>query len=108
MTNQYLQSQLSEEQNHSVVTAVYRESNERETSYYSQRQDGSFVEHRSYNSLSQMDPEPNAGDGVYLNSTTEFFPVDDQDEQVYLDQYSDGNSLHTNTVLRANIYASNL
>ncbi|KAF8930945.1 hypothetical protein BGZ58_007935 [Dissophora ornata] len=80
---------LSEEQNHSIVTAVYRESTERETSFYSQRQDGSFVEHRSFNSMSQMDPELDEIDGVYLNSTTEFFPVDDQDEQVYLEQYSD-------------------
>ncbi|KAG0023746.1 hypothetical protein BGZ80_008223 [Entomortierella chlamydospora] len=73
--------------NRSIIPAVYFD--ERETSRISQRQDGSFVEHRSYNSTSQLSPEQNVNDGIYLNSTTEFFPVDDQDEQVYLEQYSD-------------------
>ncbi|KAF9359980.1 hypothetical protein BGX26_010908 [Mortierella sp. AD094] len=73
--------------NRSIIPVVYFD--ERETSRISQRQDGSFVEHRSYNSTSQLNPEQNVNDGVYLNSTTEFFPVDDQDEQVYLEQYSD-------------------
>ncbi|KAF9436685.1 hypothetical protein BGZ76_003219 [Entomortierella beljakovae] len=71
----------------SIIPAVNLD--ERENSHYSQKINGSFVEHRSYNSISHVDSEPNANDGVYLNSTTEFFPVDDQDEQVYLEQYSD-------------------
>ncbi|KAF9114034.1 hypothetical protein BGX27_000302 [Mortierella sp. AM989] len=71
--------------NRSIAPAVFLD--EHETSRYSQKQDGSFVEHRSFNSTSQV--EPNMNDGIYLNSTTEFFPVDDQDEQVYLEQYSD-------------------
>ncbi|KAF9939272.1 hypothetical protein BGZ65_011035 [Modicella reniformis] len=79
---------LNYDQEQSVVT-VYRESDGLETSYYSQRPDGSLVEHRSYVSDSQLDPELYANDGVYLNSTTEFFPVEDQDEQVYLEEYAD-------------------
>ncbi|KAG0200621.1 hypothetical protein BGX28_006353 [Mortierella sp. GBA30] len=61
-----------------------------EVSRYSQKQDVSFVEQLSYASGSHVvEQEPNPGDAVYLNCTTEFFPIDDQDEQVYLDQYSD-------------------
>ncbi|KAK3847409.1 MAG: hypothetical protein J3R72DRAFT_164468 [Linnemannia gamsii] len=41
-------------------------------------------------SASQLELEHNLNEGVYLNSTTEFFPIDDQDEQVYLEQYSEG------------------
>ncbi|KAF9204778.1 hypothetical protein BGZ49_004875 [Haplosporangium sp. Z 27] len=73
--------------NRSIIPSVILD--ERETSRFSQKQDGSFVEHRSYNSTSQAVQESNANDGIYLNSTTEFFPVDDQDEEVYLEQYSD-------------------
>ncbi|CAO3567313.1 unnamed protein product [Mortierella alpina] len=61
-----------------------------EASRYSQRQDTSFVEQLSFVSGSHVVEQDNIpGDAVYLNCTTEFFPVDDQDEQVYLDQYSD-------------------
>lgn len=45
-------------------------------------------------SASQLELEQNLNDGVYLNSTTEFFPIDDQDEQVYLEQYSEGIEPH--------------
>ncbi|KAG0297384.1 hypothetical protein BGZ98_000617, partial [Dissophora globulifera] len=83
------EKRVSADRNQSIVTAVYCEPSVRETSYYSQRQDGSFVEHRSFNSTSHLDQELAVNEGEYLNSTTEFFPVDDQDEQVYLDQYSD-------------------
>ena len=74
------------------MTAVYHDVDGQEISYYSQRPDGSLVEHRSFISDSQQDSELNAndGDGIYLNSTTEFFPVEDQDEQVYLEEYADG------------------
>ncbi|KAF9570874.1 hypothetical protein EC968_001313 [Mortierella alpina] len=61
-----------------------------EASRYSQRQDTSFVEQLSFVSGSHVVEQDVApGDAVYLNCTTEFFPIDDQDEQVYLDQYSD-------------------
>ncbi|KAF9953435.1 hypothetical protein BGZ72_005409 [Mortierella alpina] len=64
--------------------------NPAETSRYSQRQDTSFVEQLSFVSGSHVVEQDNIpGDAVYLNCTTEFFPIDDQDEQVYLDQYSD-------------------
>lgn len=52
------------------------------------------MEHASYISASHVDmdqdQDQNQNDGVYLSSTTEFFPIDDQEEQVYLDRYSDG------------------
>ncbi|KAG0090988.1 hypothetical protein BGZ92_001710, partial [Podila epicladia] len=64
-----------------------------ERSRYSQKQELSFVEHASYISASHVDmdqdQDQNQNDGVYLSSTTEFFPIDDQEEQVYLDRYSD-------------------
>lgn len=37
-----------------------------------------------------QDQDQNQNEGMYLSSTTEFFPIDDQEEQVYLDRYSDG------------------
>ncbi|KAF9349665.1 hypothetical protein BGX34_001669 [Mortierella sp. NVP85] len=82
---------LSYGQEQFVVTAVYHDVDGQEISYYSQRPDGSLVEHRSFISDSQQGSELNAndGDGIYLNSTTEFFPVEDQDEQVYLEEYAD-------------------
>ncbi|KAF9133627.1 hypothetical protein BGW39_009355 [Mortierella sp. 14UC] len=76
--------------------AIFYEQSERDVSQISLKQDRSFVEQRSYveqrshMSASQPELEQNMNDGVYLNSTTEFFPIDDQDEQVYLEQYSDG------------------
>ncbi|KAF9186756.1 hypothetical protein BGZ51_001781 [Haplosporangium sp. Z 767] len=75
--------------NQPMVNYGRSEQNVHEISQYSQRQDGSFVEQRSYISTSLVEPEQNPNEGVYLNSTTEFFPIDDQDEQVYLDQYSE-------------------
>ncbi|KAG0255572.1 hypothetical protein BG011_005050 [Mortierella polycephala] len=75
--------------NQSMVDYGRNEQSVHEISHYSQRQDGSFVEQRSYISASPMEPEQNPNEGVYLNSTTEFFPIDDQNEQVYLDQYSE-------------------
>ncbi|KAG9327331.1 hypothetical protein KVV02_007107 [Mortierella alpina] len=61
-----------------------------EASRYSQKQDTSFVEQLSFVSGTHVVEQDNIpGDAVYLNCTTEFFPIDDQDEQVYLDQYSD-------------------
>ncbi|KAF9548924.1 hypothetical protein EC957_005276 [Mortierella hygrophila] len=69
---------------------IFYEQSERDTSQLSHKQDRSYVEQRSHMSASQMEQEHNLNEGVYLNSTTEFFPIDDQDEQVYLEQYSDG------------------
>ncbi|KAG0048858.1 hypothetical protein BGZ83_006256 [Gryganskiella cystojenkinii] len=57
---------------------------DQDESRISQHRDGSFVEHQR--SFVEEDMKE---DGMYLNSTREFFPVEDQDEQVYLDQYSD-------------------
>jgi len=58
---------------------------DKDESRISQKRDGSFGEQRSYVQDNQLNE-----DGIYLNSTTEFFPVEDQDEQVYLEQYSEG------------------
>ncbi|KAF9420183.1 hypothetical protein BGZ94_009205 [Podila epigama] len=60
-----------------------------EKSRHSQKQDVSFVEQRSFVSESHIDVDQNPNDGMYLSSTTEFFPIDDQEEQVYLEGYSD-------------------
>lgn len=68
----------------------FYEQSERDVSQLSLKQDRSYVEQRSHMSASQMEQEHNLNEGVYLNSTTEFFPIDDQDEQVYLEQYSEG------------------
>ncbi|KAG0298362.1 hypothetical protein BGZ96_000076 [Linnemannia gamsii] len=69
--------------------AIFYEQSERDVSQVSLKQDRSYVEQRSQMSASQLEFEQNLNDGVYLNSTTEFFPIDDQDEQVYLEQYSE-------------------
>ncbi|OAQ33426.1 hypothetical protein K457DRAFT_134545 [Linnemannia elongata AG-77] len=69
---------------------IFYEQSERDVSQLSLKQDRSYVEQRSHISASQMEQEHNLNEGVYLNSTTEFFPIDDQDEQVYLEQYSEG------------------
>jgi hypothetical protein len=62
---------------------------DQEESRISQKRDGSFGEQRSF----VQDNNHLNEDGMYLNSTTEFFPVEDQDEQVYLEQYSEGKQL---------------
>lgn len=72
----------------------FYEQSERDVSQLSLKQDRSYVEQRSHMSASQMEQEHNLNEGVYLNSTTEFFPIDDQDEQVYLEQYSEGIHSH--------------
>jgi hypothetical protein len=74
--------------------AIFYEQSERDVSQVSPKQDRSYVEQRSHMSASQLELEQNLNDGVYLNSTTEFFPIDDQDEQVYLEQYSEGIEPH--------------
>ncbi|KAF9933045.1 hypothetical protein FBU30_006721 [Linnemannia zychae] len=70
-------------------TILYEQSG-RDASQLSFKQDRSYIEQRSHMSASQLDQDQMLNDGVYLNSTTEFFPIDDQDEQVYLEQYSEG------------------
>ncbi|ORZ16016.1 hypothetical protein BCR41DRAFT_58769 [Lobosporangium transversale] len=79
----------NDEQNCSIIPAAYSEKNGHEVSYFVQHQDGSLVEQQSYSSVTSMDHDLNVNDAIYLNSTTEFIPVDDQDEQVYLEQYSE-------------------
>ncbi|KFH67925.1 hypothetical protein MVEG_06656 [Podila verticillata NRRL 6337] len=80
-------SNLSRDQDRSI------QYDERERSRYSQKQDLSFVDQVSYISASHVDmdqdQDQNQNEGMYLSSTTEFFPIDDQEEQVYLDRYSD-------------------
>lgn len=54
-----------------------------------------------------QDQDQNQNDGVYLSSTTEFFPIDDQEEQVYLDRYSDGKVWGTISVFSIHIQRTN-
>ncbi|KAF9089397.1 hypothetical protein BGX23_006720 [Mortierella sp. AD031] len=79
-----LTAQINGDRSMARAPGIFYEQSERDVSQISLKQDRSFVEQRS-----QMDMEQNLNDGVYLNSTTEFFPIDDQDEQVYLEQYSE-------------------
>ncbi|KAF9578384.1 hypothetical protein BGW38_005840, partial [Lunasporangiospora selenospora] len=66
---------------------------DRDMIHYTIQPDGSFVEQPSHVSQSMAEAGEEEGqyvqEGYYLTSTTEFFPVDDQDERVYLDQFSE-------------------